>query len=284
MKDIFFVYNPRSGSAYQLTALKRACSTAGVPVKEFIPIANDMAKKLRRPISEGATIAVLGGDGTMNTLANLLVNTKAVMAPLMGGTFNHFTKDLGVPQRLDEALAKLSAAKIQKIDTVSVNGVYFVNNSMLGLYPQSLQIRSTLQKRYGKWPAAVVAVVRTIVKFHTYYISIDGKDYRTPYVFIGNNHFGLERLGLPGRKKFDGAEMSVYVAHARSRWSIMKLTFMAAIGKLKEAGEFDILAVDQEFTVQTKRKKMRVSHDGELSHMRTPLVYKLHPKSLQILC
>lgn len=283
MKPVYFVYNSRSGSAHGLSVIQQACKSAGIVVKRFIPIDDTMAKTLSGPISEDATIIVMGGDGTMNTIANLLVHTNATMAPVTGGTFNHFTKDLKIPRNLEHALRNIKKATPEKIDIVSVNGKYFVNNSMLGLYPHSLQIRSTLQDRYGKWPAAAIAIVRTIAKFHTYHIFIGNKEYHTPYVFIGNNNFGLEQLGLPGRKSFNSAKMSVYVAHTRNRISVAKLTFMAAIGRLKDADEFDIVKVGKEFTVHTKRKKMRVSHDGELSHMRTPLVYTMHPKSLTIL-
>lgn len=283
MSPIYFVYNSRSGSAHRLELLQKACSDVGLVIKKFIPIDDTMAETMKVPIKEKATIIVMGGDGTMNTLANLIVHTEATMAPITGGTFNHFTKDLRIPRDLRAALRAIKNGKVEYIDTVSVNGKYFVNNSMLGLYPHSLQIRSTLQDKYGKWPAAVIAVVRTIAKFHTYHIFIRGNEYHTPYVFIGNNKFGLEELGLPGRKTFDSGKMSVYVAHTRNRWSVAKLTIMAAARRLKDADEFVILNVGKSFTVHTKRKKMRVSHDGELSHMRTPLKYTVHAKSLRIL-
>lgn len=283
MKKLYFVYNPRSGSAPSLAELKAKCKQAEVTIEKFIPIDDNLKTKLKKPIANGAILIVLGGDGTMNTLANLLVHTKAVMAPLSGGTFNHFTRGLKTPQNLDAALRNIKTAKMQKIDVVSVNGIYFVNNSMLGLYPHSLQIRSTLQDTLGKWPAAIIAVVRTLAKFHTYHMYIGKHEYHTPYVFIGNNHFGLEELGLPGRKRFDSGEMSVYVAHARNRWTVAKLTVMAALRRLHDADEFAIVPVGKEFTVETKRKRMRVSHDGELSHVRTPLVYTMHPKKLNIL-
>lgn len=283
MKDVYFVYNEQSGTTPELSILKQKCRDAGVDVKKFIPIDSLLKRRLSRPVSSGATIIVLGGDGTMNSIANMLVGTQAVMAPIPGGTFNHFTKDLGIVQDLDQALAGLKKAKVKRIDTVSVNGTYFVNNSLLGLYPYSLQIRSTLEDTYGKWPAAIFAVARAIIHFHTYRISINGVAYRTPFVFIGNNRFGLERLGLPGRTAFDEGTISVYIARARSRRDIIALSYATMLGHLKDMKEFEVLEIGKKFTVYTSRKHMRVSHDGELSRMKTPLEYQLHPKSLRIL-
>lgn len=283
MKAVYFVYNEKSGTTPELAVLKQKCREAGLDIKKFIPIDDLLKRRLSRPIASGATIIVLGGDGTMNTIANLLVGTQAVMAPIPGGTFNHFTKDLGIAQDLDEALKSLKKAKIKKVDTVSVNGTYFVNNSLLGLYPYSLQIRSTLEGVYGKWPAAILAVTKAITQFHTYRISINGVTYSTPFVFIGNNRFGLERLGLPGRHSFDEGVMSVYIARARSRKDIIVLSYATMLGHLKDMKEFEMLEIGKKFTVYTRRKHMRVSHDGELSRMKTPLKYELHPKSLRIL-
>ena len=205
------------------------------------------------------------------------------MVPIPGGTFNHFTKDLGIVQDIEQALLDLKKAKVRRIDTVSVNGTYFINNSLLGLYPYSLQIRSTLEDKYGKWPAAILAVTKAVLQFHTYRISINGVAYCTPFVFIGNNRFGLERLGLPGRTAFDEAIMSVYIARATTRWEVVKLSYATLLGRLKDVREFEALDIGKKFTVYTRRKHMRVSHDGELSKMKTPLKYELHPKSLRVL-
>lgn len=283
MKDMYFVYNPRSGSALPLSELRKKCKTAGLEIKKFVPIDSDTSRKLARPIARGDIIAVLGGDGTINSLANMLAGTQAIMAPLSGGTLNHFTKDVGVSQNLDEALARLKKAKVRKIDTVMTNDMYFLNNSQLGLYPYSLQIRGELEGKYGKWRSAVVGVAMSFIRFHMYHIEIKGKDYRTPFVFVGNNNFGLERLGMPGRTKLDGGVMCVYIAKTHTRIGIAKLFVRALVGSLKDDQEFEALKIKDSITITTKRHHLHVSHDGELSKIKTPIVYKLKPKSLRIL-
>ena len=226
---------------------------------------------------------MLGGDGTINSIINMIAGTQAVLAPLSGGTFNHFVGDAGIPQDLDEALKRLKNAKTRRIDAVMANDTYFVNNSLLGLYPYSLEVRGELEGKYGKWPAAIVGVTKSFVNFHTYHIDIDGTKYRTPFVFVGNNNFGLERLGLPGRTKLDGGVMCVYIAKTHTRLGVAQLFLRALTGKLRDSEEFEELKITGKFTVTTKLRHLRVSHDGELSRMKTPIIYILKPKSLRIL-
>ncbi len=283
MKDIYFVYNARSGSAVELKELKAICKTVGLEIKKFVPIDGYITRRLARPIARGDIIAVLGGDGTINSLTNMIAGTQAIMAPLCGGTFNHFVKDAGIPQDLETALKRLKTAKVRKIDTVMVNETYFVNNSLLGLYPYSLEVRGQLEGKYGKWPAAVAGVTASFVRFHTYYIDVKGIKYRTPFVFVGNNNFGLERLGMPGRTRLDGGVMCVYIAKAHTRFGVARLFVRALTGSLKDDQEFEALKLRDSITITTKRHHLHVSHDGELSKMKTPITYTLKPKSLRIL-
>lgn len=283
MKDMYFVYNLHSGSALELKELKKKCKNAGLVIKKFVPLDQYITRKLVRPIAGGDIIAVLGGDGTINSLVNMTAGTQAILAPLSGGTFNHFTKDAGISQDLDEALVRLKTAKVRKIDTVKVNDTYFVNNSLLGLYPYSLEIRGGLEGKYGKWPAAIAGVTASFIRFHTYHIDSAGTKYRTPFVFVGNNNFGLERLGLPGRQRLDGREMCVYVAKVHTRLGVARLFVRALSGTLKDDQEFEALKIKDSITITTKRRHLHVSHDGELSKMKTPITYTLKPKSLRIL-
>lgn len=90
MKDMYFVYNLHSGSALELKELKKKCKNAGLVIKKFVPIDQYITRKLARPIAGGYIIAVLGGDGTINSLVNMTAGTQAILAPLSGGDVQPF--------------------------------------------------------------------------------------------------------------------------------------------------------------------------------------------------
>lgn len=283
MKKIYVVYNAHAGSALSRRELKCKCKLAGLTVEKFVPVDEHMRRRLAAPIAKGVIVVVIGGDGTISGVANLLVDTSSILAPIAGGTFNHFTKDAGVPLNISEALQRVRTAKPRLVDTVKVNDTYFINNSLLGLYPHSLEVRSQYEGKYGKWWAMAAGLLASLVRFRTYKLEIEGKTYKTPFVFVGNNSFGLERAGLSGRQRLDGAEMDVYIARTQSRFGMAKLLVQAGLGAVKNEAAFVSFTDRQTVSVKSSRKRMHVAHDGELTTMKTPITYTLCPKSLRIL-
>lgn len=274
------VYNSKSGSALSARELKDAFMKHGHIVEKFVPLGNSLERHLKPYIALGATVAVVGGDGSINAVAQLLVGTKAVLVPLPGGTLNHFTKDLGVPQNLSDAIDRLGDSKVYTVDVASVNDTLFLNNSSIGLYPSSLAVRSRLENKWGKWPAAVIAAFRAFVYLRTYQLRINNKEITTPFVFVGNNIYHLDTLGLAERKKISQGILSVFVARTVSRWVLLKITFSSLIGKAHTLNEFDTYEVAS-LRVEARRPLL-VSYDGEMSRMSSRVEYSIHPRSLKV--
>jgi len=277
------VYNPHSGSALSLLELKSHFKNAGIEITRSIAIGSDIDRKLRTPIKNGEIVAAIGGDGTISTVAGLLAGTKAVLLPLPGGTLNHFTRDLGVAQDLDKALAAAKKAKSRVIDIASVNGQYFINNSSLGLYPDSLQTRGRLETKFGKWPSALIGSLRALITFHHYHLTIDDRPITTPFVFIGNNNYKLNDFAATDRSRLDGGVLYVATVHAKNRWVLMKLFWHVITGRLHAADDFNTFTWMHDITIETRRRHLHVSRDGELERLASPLVYKIHPGKLRVI-
>lgn len=101
-----------------------------------------------RVIHEGYDMVVAGGgDGTVNTIASMLVGTDKVPGILPLGTLNHFAKDLKIPLDLEQAVDNLISGSIVSVDVGEVNGYIFVNNSGIGLYPHLVRHREWYRRR-----------------------------------------------------------------------------------------------------------------------------------------
>lgn len=275
------VYNSRSGSAVTLSELKRLFTRANIDVSEYIAIATDIHSALQPYIKKKDIVIVgIGGDGTLRSIAAELVGSQCVFAPLPGGTLNHFTKDLGIEQSLANAISRLPHARITRIDTVSVNGILFLNNSSIGLYPSTLSDRTRLQRYIGKWPAALVASVRAIVRFTLYDVSIAGESFQTPFVFIGNNNYDID--ALMSRTSLDQGVMSIYSVASSRRWVLFKILFFGLIHKRDITKELKFHTTD-DVSIVVRKKHVRVSYDGEHSRMTPPLRYKVRARSLRVL-
>ena len=277
---IVLVYNPKSGSALSGAVLRAKCKAASIEIVELVPLNNQLGNNLTPHIKDKAIIAALGGDGTLSTVAGLLAGTDAVFAPLPGGTLNHFTKDLGISQDIDKALHDLANSHVHAIDVASVNNRVFINNSSIGLYPSSLHVRNRFETLVGKWPAAVVASIRTLVRFRTYDVTIGQETFHTPFIFIGNNNYAIDTIGGITRSELDGGKLSIFVAKTVSRVVLLKIMLFALVGRAKELNEFDVYHATS-LTIKARKKHLSVSYDGEVGRMRPPLHFKIQSGSLR---
>jgi diacylglycerol kinase family enzyme len=87
-----------------------------------------------------------GGDGTVNAVASAVAGTERCMGVLPVGTLNHFAHDLGLPLKLEAAVAAITGGRTRGIDVAEVNGAVFVNNSSIGAYPTMVLDRERMRK------------------------------------------------------------------------------------------------------------------------------------------
>lgn len=278
---LVMVYNPRSGSALGRNELLRKCSAIGIEIEAFVAVKNGFELQLTPHIKAGKNIAVIGGDGTIGSVASCVAGTNATLIPLPGGTLNHFTNDLKIPQNIDEALQRLSTQHVRRIDIGNVNETRFINNSSIGLYPATLREREKIEPYIGKWLAAVVASWRAFIQFNTYTVIIDDECYETAFVFIGNNRYILEPFGNAKRSQLDEGTLTVFVTKVQSRRALLKDIILTLVGK-HELAEFDVFHPSS-LKIQTTRQTLFVSHDGEMSKLRSPLNYAIESGALRVL-
>lgn len=243
---------------------------------------------VKRALHEGATTLVGGGgDGTINAVASAVVGTDRVLGVLPLGTLNHFAKDLGVPADIDEAIALLRDGVVRPLDAGQVNDRIFLNNSGLGLYPDIVHLREIRQKHgASKWPSAIVATIRALRKYRVLAIrvTVDGNSVvrRTPAVLVGNNEYTTQHTIEPKRVALDGGKLSLYIPRTTGR---LKLIWFMLKALLTNAGideGFERLLAD-EFTIESRHKGLRVSLDGEVTVMQTPLEYRSRSRELRVI-
>ena len=247
-----------------------------------------LTKAAEDAVRQGMKIVVAGGgDGTLNAVASALVGTDIVFGVLPLGTLNHFAKDLGIPLEMDAAIRAICEGHRLKVDTGEVNGRVFLNNSSLGLYPDTVRHREILQSRLGrsKWLAFFWASVTSLRRYPFLHVTltVDQQSYRqrTPFIFIGNNEYIMKGFNVGARSKLDTGRLSLYFAKGTSRLGLMVLAVRAVFGGLRQAKDFVALSA-KALSIESRHKQVRVSTDGEVNLMSTPLVYRSRPASLNV--
>src|SRR4029450_13974295 len=76
--------------------------------------------------------------------------------------------------------------------------------------------------------------------------------------------------------------LSLYLAPRASRLGMLALAVRGLLGRLRSGKDFEALCV-HEVMIETRRERLLVATDGEVSVMETPLHYRIRPGALRVL-
>ncbi len=281
-----------NGGAGDPTGVERvslAFRRAGLEAKVEAPSKDAFLAGVRKAVASDADIvAIGGGDGTLGLGAEALLGSAKPLGVLPLGTLNHFAGDAGIPSDLDQAVEVIGSGRVIEVDVGEVNGRIFLNNLSIGLYPTAVAEREELRHRSGggKWPAMLNASANVFRRFPLLHVALYAEGQvvalTTPFVFVGNNRYEMSLLTLGTRASLQGGELSVYVPRDGERTGLLRLALRALLGRLDQEREFHSTTL-RELEIRTRRSSLRVSFDGEVARMTSPIRYLIRPRALRVL-
>lgn len=162
--------NPAAGRhPVSIDDLRTAIAAAGVDgVINVAYTADEMEEMILKHAAQGAEgLALVGGDGTVNLAANVLLAHTDLHQPLIGvlpaGTGCDLLRTFGLPQDLGGAAKHLVSDSEYVIDVAYLSGTwgkrYFVNVAQTGVGAAAAETAPKLSRRFGKarYPAAFAA-------------------------------------------------------------------------------------------------------------------------------
>ncbi len=245
--------------------------------------------------SNSAVIAV-GGDGSLNTVAQAAHAAGCVMGVIPYGTFNYFARTHGIPTEPAAAARLLLEAHPMPVQVAAINDQVFLVNASLGVYPELLQDREAYKARFGRsrgvaFVAAFVTLLRAQRRLRLRIeIGDTVRDVRTLTLFVGNNRLQLEQLGAEPEDTLAGTpgdgSMAALMLRPISTLSMIGLMLHGAMGRLGEAAgvesfEFHRMVIKPRRT--PGRKTVMVAFDGEVTRMRSPIDIRVLDKPLFLL-
>jgi diacylglycerol kinase family enzyme len=286
--DIVVLLNRASGCGHgssTVAAIEAEFQTAGKTSRVSCVNPEALGPAIERAIQAGARVIVIGGgDGTLSTAAATLADTDATLGVLPLGTLNHFAKDQQIPLDLAGAVRTIVAGHVKRVDVGEVNGRIFINNSSLGIYPDIVRLRERLG--FGKWIGLAAATWLVLRRGSTLSISMasgtEERRYLTPFAFIGNNEYVVEGFDVGARKTMQAGQLSLYTARRAGRLGVLRLALQALFGRLRVGHDFDTV-IARDIVVATRRRRLRVATDGEVSMQKMPLRYRSRPGALRVL-
>jgi YegS/Rv2252/BmrU family lipid kinase len=288
---IAIVLNANSGRSTAPQAaerLKEIFAQAGREARvTLVTSGEETNAAMRRAVEDGCHVLVAGGgDGTINCAASAVIGRDIPLAVLPLGTLNHFAKDVGIPQDLDEAAKLVLTGVVCKVDVGQVNDRIFLNNSSLGVYPAIVRLRDRYRATLkGKWLAALWAALTVTRRnpFMTIRIVVEDAKVvrRTPLLLVANNEYRASGVNATTRESLAKGRLALYVLNAERRPGLLRLAWQVLLHGAERAEEIDVVLVE-EATIETWRRRLQVAMDGEVFTLQSPLNFRIRPGALRI--
>jgi len=247
-------------------------------------------------LADRSAVIAVGGDGTLNTVAQAAHATGCAMGVVPQGTFNYFARTHGIPADPAEAVAALLRSQPAPVQVAGINDHVFLVNASLGLYPDLLEDREAYKARFGRsrW-VAFLAAGATLFRAQRrlrLHIETGGavRELQTLTLFVGNNRLQLEQFGAEPEDTLAGTPGEGSIAALMLRpigsLSLIRLMLHGAMGTLGEAQsverfEFHHMVVSP--TLAPGQRYVKVAFDGEVTRMRAPLDFRVLAKPLYLL-
>lgn len=247
-------------------------------------------------IARSTAVIAVGGDGSLNAVAQAAHAAGCAMGVIPYGTFNYFARTHDIPTEPAAAARQLLDACPKPVQVGTINDRVFLVNASLGIYPELLQDREAYKARFGRsrgvaFVAACVTLLRAQRRLRLHIeTGSTVRDVQTLTLFVGNNQLQLQQFGAEPEDTIAGTpgdgSMAALMLRPISTVSMLKLMVQGAMGRLGEAAgvesfEFQHMVVKP--TLAPGRKEVVVAFDGEVARMRAPIDIRVQDKPLYLL-
>lgn len=287
LKKVMFVVNKFAGTGYQPAVEGRMITLSEQHdvecTIEFTRSPGHATELAQLAVKENfdAVVAV-GGDGTINEVARGLVNTSTPMGIVPRGSGNGLSRHLGIPLKLNDAIAAIFKSTPVAVDTFLVNGKLSLNVSGIGFDGHIANLFGGKTKRgltgYTK------LTVTEFLQFKEFEatISMDGNplDANAFIIAIANSsQYGNNARIAPAASVCDGLlHLNIIRKVPMYRLDVVYSVFAGSI----ERSSFCQILAGQNIHVKTKHP-IAFHVDGEPCGHHDDFYISMKPSSLKVL-
>ncbi len=212
VKRALFVINKHAGIGYQAALegkIVAACTQHDIECTIEFTAGRGHAIALAQQAAKNGfnQVVAVGGDGTLNEVAQGLMHAELPMGIIPIGSGNGLARHLGIPLRISSAVNELFNSKVISMDTFTVNGKLSLNVSGIGFDGHICELFGVRSGR-GFFGYAILTL-REFLKFDEFEIEIlvNGKTYhRNAFIvaMANSSQYGNNARIAPGASVCDG--------------------------------------------------------------------------------
>ena len=263
----------------------------GVPLKttHFIDDPARIPETVQEALVEGHDLIILGGgDGSVSSVVDFMVDSDAALGLLPMGTANDFARTLGIPFELDSACETIALGRLVDVDLGLAGNNYYANVASVGL---STGVTKALSPRLKHavgalaYPLAAIRAYKEHEPFEATLIFPDSD--QKPVVLenllqvaVGNGRFYGGGLVVAPDAALDDTALDVYAVEAA------RLPDLARVASGLKSGRF----IEDEGVHYWRTRRVQlitepslpVNIDGELV-ASTPKLFSVAPSALRMM-
>ncbi|MCB1640984.1 MAG: hypothetical protein KDI37_04565 [Xanthomonadales bacterium] len=246
-----------------------------------------LADAARRARADGGLLVACGGDGTLNAAAQQALRENLPLAVLPGGTYNYYTRSLGLPVDVSDAVARLAQGTLQQVDVGYVNDRPFLVNVSLGLHSQLLRQRERDMSRWGRGQlVSIWSGLRTLFgRYRSRRLLLRGDGLEVQghlaAMLCSRNAVQLADLALPPPPP---GQLCLVHAPGQGRARTLQAALMLLLGRARQAPSIHV-ELGEQFSVASQRRlrsRLHLAVDGELLRLPGPLQLRVAESALTL--
>ena len=283
MKNVLVVSNYRAGRKTAVLNKKTLRKFLYKNSEDFIIL--DICDVDNIDTSDFDTIIAMGGDGTINKVLPLVINTDKTLGIIPCGTANLLAAKLGIPTNIKRALKILEKGNTQKIDVISINNTPCIlrfglgyDSDIIGKTPQSIKNKFGY---FSYFIAGILFALRLIPQ--EYHIAYDDKEFdiKASCIIVANAANMYQNLvSIGNRCKLDDGLMDVFILKTKNP-IVFFIEFLNILFKHR---------VDSSRAMYFKTSKLRIDNkwtmghiDGEKKKFKDNFEFSVIEKSVNVL-
>ena len=288
MKNIAFIVNPISGTKAKNRVAKlirelldTAQYSPTVVVTEYAGHATQLAEQFA--LEGYYAVVAVGGDGTVNEVANGLVGTPTALGIIPNGSGNGFARHLDISTRMNRAVEMLNSSEPISVDYGMVNDKRFFSTCGVGF-----DALVAMQFNEGKSRGLKMYIQNTLqslfnYKPESYRIVGDNIDVTTEaflIAFANAGQWGYDANIAPKASVQDGL-MDIAVVNKFPLSAAPKLALSLFTHNIDETSYMNTIRAKEVTLIRNQAGPMHI--DGDPVEMPAELHLKMVPDGLKVL-
>ena len=230
-------------------------------------------------------VVAVGGDGTVNEVANGLACSSTVLGIVPAGTVNVLALELGLPFQVERACNVIAQGRTVAMDLGRANGRRFI--LMAGVGVDALTVRNVDPRAKRRFHELAFLSTGLRVGFTTipvpFLVRANGEEHTAIFAVVGNSRYYAGRFGVTNSADPTDGVLDLMMFTGRSRAGLAAFWLGVPSGlHVRNPNTVYLRTEKTEITPLREGDLVWFQTDGELAG-RLPLVVEVEPHALNVL-